>query len=52
MSLGDLSGISLVDRNIHPKGHYCNYEMLTSEEENMHKGEKALLMGKESIKKE
>lgn len=52
MSLGDLSGISLVDRNIHPKGRNGNYKMLTSEEENMHKGEKVLLMGKESIKKE
>lgn len=37
MSLGDLSGISSVDRNVHPKGHYCNYKMLTSKEESMHK---------------
>ena len=37
MSLGDVSGIPLVDRNVHPKGHYCNYKMLTSKEENMHK---------------
>lgn len=52
MSLGDLSAISLVDRNIHPKGCYCNYKMLTSEEENMHKGQKVLLMGEEGIKNE
>lgn len=37
MSLGEFSGISLADRNVHPKGHYYNYKMLTSKEEYMHK---------------
>lgn len=36
MSLGNLSGISLVNCNVHPKWQYCNYKMLTSKEENMH----------------
>lgn len=51
MSLGDLQGISLVDCNVHPKGHYGNYKMLTSKEENMHKEGKSISKGKKKINK-
>lgn len=51
MSLGDLQGISLVDCNVHPKGHYGNYKMLTSKEENMHKEGKSISKGKKKNKK-
>lgn len=51
MSLGHLSGISLADRNAHPKGHYCNYKMLTSTEEDMRKGGESTSNVKKKIRK-